>query len=561
MSALHAPWPRRDAAHLMVSSAQMAAIEADLFAHGLPVEALMEKAALAISAALLDAPSLLESGVTVLVGPGHNGGDGLVVARELWLAGVPVRVWNPFERPKPLTARHLECALWMGIEPLSVAPDPAEAALWIDALFGMGQSRPLDDSLEELLAERQCRRPGRLVALDVPSGLCSDSGQLLGRVAACARITYCLGLLKLGLVQDPALAWVGELRRLDLGLPERLFEALPPEQPLALAAADRRGAPSPRLGPEQAKYGRGRLLVVCGSERYRGAAPLALLGASASGCGSLRAALPEAVAEGLWAVQPHVVVEQALACAHDGHLQLGALAVPGILERLDAVLLGPGIGTGAKASGLERGFSNAAAKEEGAWVALQVFSGLLVLDADGLNRLAQRTSGAAVDWLQGRQGPTWLTPHRGEFARLFPALAERPPLAAAAEAAATSGATVLLKGARTVVASPLGHRWQLIEAEAVSARAGLGDVLAGYAAGRGAMALAGGMADADACTGAEGVAARGAAASFSALLAAIALDHAQAGRRTACEEGAGACTPMAVAATLGRHRVDDGLLG
>ncbi|MCP9916999.1 NAD(P)H-hydrate epimerase [Cyanobium sp. ATX 6F1] len=539
MRAPHPPWPRRDAAHLLASSAQMAAIEADLFAHGLPVEALMEKAALAITAALLSAPSRLKQGVTVLVGPGHNGGDALVVARELHQAGIPVRFWSPFERHKPLTARHLEYALWLGIERLSAAPDPAEDNLWIDGLFGIGQSRPLDPSIEVLLEQRQRRRPGRLVAIDGPSGLCADSGQLLGRVAACAQTTYTLGLIKQGLVQDTALAWVGELRRLDLGLPQRLLEALPPQQPLGLAAADRHGAPAPQLGPERAKYGRGRLLLVCGSERYRGAVQLALLGASASGCGSLRAALPEVIARGLWAVQPHVVVERALTCDRDGSLHIGALGEPGALERLDAVLLGPGIGAIAAGEGRP---GEEAESEQGAWRALQGFTGLLVLDADGLNRLARRPSEVALLWLQGRSGPTWLTPHGGEFARLFPGLAGLPPLEAAAAAAAASGATVLLKGARTVVASPQGQRWQLIEAEPACARAGLGDVLAGYAAGRGAMAIAG-----DGATGGQT-----AVETLSALLAAMALDHAQAGLQSAREGGAGAATPMAVAAALGR---------
>ena len=97
----------------------MAALEEKLFASGLPVEALMEKAALAVSRRLLEGPPPhpgppLAAGVVVLVGPGHNGGDGLVVARELHLAGVPVRLWCPFERRKPLTERHWSHALWLG---------------------------------------------------------------------------------------------------------------------------------------------------------------------------------------------------------------------------------------------------------------------------------------------------------------------------------------------------------------------------------------------------------------------------------------------------------------
>ncbi|MEB3233956.1 MAG: NAD(P)H-hydrate epimerase, partial [Cyanobacteriota bacterium] len=150
----------------------MAALEQQLFANGLPVEALMEKAALALTAALRRdwGDQLARAGAVVLVGPGHNGGDGLVIARELHLAGLAVAIWSPFERHKPLTAAHLRHARWLGIEVLPIPPDPAGPALWIDALFGIGQSRPLSEPLAELLRQRQTLQPGGLVAIDVPSG-------------------------------------------------------------------------------------------------------------------------------------------------------------------------------------------------------------------------------------------------------------------------------------------------------------------------------------------------------------------------------------------------------
>jgi hydroxyethylthiazole kinase-like uncharacterized protein yjeF len=159
----------------------MAALENQLFASGLPVEALMEKAALAIARRLLEKPP---AAALVLVGPGHNGGDGLVVARELHLAGVSVRLWTPFERPKPLTSTHLRHCRWLGIPLLEGEPDPGDGALWIDGLFGVGQRRPIDDAIASLLTRRHLGRPGALVAIDVPTGLCSDSGRLLGRAAA-----------------------------------------------------------------------------------------------------------------------------------------------------------------------------------------------------------------------------------------------------------------------------------------------------------------------------------------------------------------------------------------
>ncbi len=506
----------------------MAELEAQLFASGLPVEALMEKAALALSRRLLELP--IAAGVLVLVGPGHNGGDGLVIARELHLAGVPVRLWCPFERRRPLTECHWRHAGWLGISILEHHPDPGDPTLWIDALFGIGQKRPPGEGLELLLEERQRRRPGSLIAIDVPTGLCADSGCLLGAGGATAALTLTVGLIKRGLVQDIALARVGQLERIDLGLPEMLLSALAPEVPLGLGQGDIGQAPAAALNPAAAKYDRGRLLLVAGSQRYRGAAALALSGASASGCGSIRAALPREVAESIWQSQPHVVVETALPATMDGGLNLAPLA-DGDWSRLDAIVLGPGLGSGpGRASSVEP-------EDEGAtWGRLQTFAGLLLLDADGLNRLVAASSSAAATWLQGRRGPSWITPHRGEFNRLFPDLSDLEPLEAAGAAARRSGAAVLLKGARSVVAAPDGRRWQLLDAAADAARAGLGDVLAGYAAGRGALA----------CSSS----AVGAADGDAAHLAAAALAHALAGCHCRRQEGPGGVTPMAVARQL-----------
>jgi NAD(P)H-hydrate epimerase len=527
----HRPgWPRRDADHLLVDSATMAALEEELFASGLPVASLMEKAALALSRRLLEHPP---EAALVLVGPGHNGGDGLVVARELHLAGIPVRIWAPFPHPKPLTEAHLRHALWLGIPRLEEPPDPQDGALWIDALFGIGQRRAPGEALEGLLEQRQESRPGLLAAIDVPTGLCADTGRLLGRSAACASRTWCLGLRKRGLLEDRALRWVGELTAIDLGLPAKLLEVLPIDTPLSLGPEDRSTAPWPQEDPAASKYGRGRLLVVAGSPQFLGAAQLALSGASAAGCGSLRAAVPAPIAEALWSLHPHVVLAGSAAATVCGCLALASLP-PSWLERLDAVLLGPGIGTPPDGRTLEG--------EAERWQQLQAFPGLLVLDADGLNRLAQG-SAMGIDpgaWLAERAGPSWITPHGGEFARLFPSWAELPPLEAAARAAQRCGAGVLLKGARTVVAAPDGRRWQLREAAPAVARAGLGDVLAGYCGG----------------VGARAVAALGPGVGLDAsLLAAAALDHACAGLTIASPHPHGHppgpdATPQGVAVAL-----------
>ena len=516
-------WPSRDADHLLVSGEQMAALEEQLFASGLPVEALMEKAALAVAQRLMQPdwwPRFQRHGALVLVGPGHNGGDGLVVARELHLAGIAVRIWSPFERHKPLTEAHLRHAGWLGIQLQSAEPDPADPAIWIDGLFGIGQSRAPDERLQMLLEQRQRQQPNRLIAIDGPTGLCADRGLPLGRVAACASLSLSIGLLKQGFVQDTALAWVGELERINLGLPAELLQALPLQQPLGLDRRDLATAPWPQPAAAASKYQRGRLLVIAGSEAYRGASQLCLLGASASGVGSLRAGLPEALAGQLWINQPHVVVSAALASHPDGSLKLSALPAAA-LERLDALVIGPGLGNGPD--------TDIQINEGATWELLQRFAGLLVIDADGLNRLAKL---GAQAWLVRRQGPTWLTPHAGEFARLFPDLADLPPLEAAAAASKTSQCSVLLKGARTVIAAADGRRWQLKQACNAAARAGLGDVLAGYAGGLGARSMATDQ-SADA-----------------ALLALSALAHASAGEQAASELGYGGASPTATAQHL-----------
>ncbi len=526
------PWPPADAEHVLVSGAAMAAIEQELFASGLPVEALMEKAALAVSRRLAERPGRdRHDGLLVLVGPGHNGGDGLVVAREWHLAGGRVRIWCPFERRRPLTEAHLSHARWLGIPVLEAQPDPGDPALWVDALFGIGQQRPAGPLIEALLGDRQRRRPGALVAIDVPTGLDADDGALLGGVAATAATTYSIGLIKRGLVQDTALRWVGRLERIGLGLPAALLGRPGSEPLLGLGAADQSSAPWPLPDPAAGKYARGRLLVVAGSRRFRGAAHLALAGATASGCGSLRAAPPLEISPHLWQIHPHVVLEPGLGATPAGGLALADLAA-GWLDRLDAVLLGPGLG-GVSSAG-EPPAGEVEGPEQQRWQELADFDGLLVLDADGLNRLATMGS----EWLRTRRGPTWITPHAEEFRRLFPDLAPLPAPEAAAAAARRTGASVLLKGARSVVAAPDGRRWQLLEACPEAARAGLGDVLAGYAAGRGALALA--------TTGG----AHAGAPADAAWLAAAALDHALAGVRSHRRHGAGGVTPLVVAEAL-----------
>ena len=496
----------------------MVALEQEWLASGLPVPALMEKVGLAMAAWCLQQPGLLEQGVLVLVGPGHNGGDGLVVARELAQVGIAVRIVCPLPLRQPLTQQHYQHVRWLGVPELEGEPDPDDPSLWIEALFGLGQTRPLPLGLATLLQQRQRTQPGRLVSLDLPAGLDGDSGRPFAGGAAMASATLTVGLIKRGLVQDCALAYVGRLHRIDAGVPRRLF---PPfsnrfanRAVLMIGENDLQTLPRPHPPRSAMKYERGRVLVVAGSERYRGAALLALQGVLASGVGSVQAALPQSVAAEIWQLIPEVVLAAALPATDQSGLDWGSWLAGHDLQRLDALLLGPGLG--------ENGGDWAQQAEP-----LRTFPGLLVLDADGLNQMAASPCG--WQWLRGRLGPTLITPHAGEFARVFPKISLDQPLEAARAAAACSGATVLLKGAHPLLASPQGSVHQLISGNPRAARTGLGDVLAGFTAGWGAQVIS------DQTT----------QQSLDEMLAAAALLHGEAAR--SCDQ---ASTARAVASQL-----------
>ena len=444
----------------------MRAVEQRLFDSGLPVAALMEKVGLAMAARLQHQQPWLRDGVVVLVGPGHNGGDGLVVARELALAGVSVRIWCPFGVRRELPMQHLRHLHWLGIEPSLVAPDPSESSLWVDALFGLGQTRSLPEELASLFHRRQLECPDHLVSLDVPSGLCSDQGEPLGGQAACALLTLTVGLIKRGLCLDPARAWVGRLERIDIGLPSSLLLELAGTRPRRLPLTEISTVVCPRPPLAGMKYQRGRCLAVAGSERYPGAAHLALLGSLASGCGSVQAVLPDCVRRDLWQVLPEVV-------AFEEAVDKTSMEVERpCLQRLDALLFGPGLGTSTLT------WNHWAER-------LRQFAGLLVLDADGLNALASSAEGWR--WLLRREGPTFLTPHQAEFRRLFPEIEIVDSLQAALAAAACSECFVLLKGAHSAIAAPDGMALLLVGTSPEAARTGLGDVLAGFATGLSAL--------------------------------------------------------------------------
>ena len=456
----------------VVSAAQMRAIEELVFEAGMPVAALMEKVAGAIAHRIYTLyPSPMRVGI--LVGPGHNGGDALVVARELHFRGYEVAIYRPLPKSKSLTQQHARYVESLGIE-LSDRPEGLFSCDFIvDGLFGFGLTRALKGDIAETI-DRIAEASIPVVSIDLPSGLHTDTGEVLGTAIRATR-TLCLGLWKLALFQDCALEYLGEVELIDFDVPLKDIEAVlgtSPHLQRLTAATARDALPLPR--PRRThKYDRGHLLLVCGSSRYSGAAILAGLGARSSGVGMLSIAVPESLKPMLNDRLPEALI---IGCPETETGAIERLSADIDVERYDAIACGPGL------------TQDAIHAVEAVWGAPCP----ILLDADGLNILVQLGTFlpkeaplllAGESGLRGAQ--TVFTPHPGEFRRLFPELVEHLEDAptAAKTAAQQSGAIVVLKGARSAIAHPNGTVWLNAESTPALARGGTGDVLTGLAGG------------------------------------------------------------------------------
>ena len=269
---------------VIVIIAQMQAIENLIFQSGMPVAALMEKVALRIVQRLAELyPAHKFPKVGILVGSGHNGGDALVVARELYHQGRQVKVCSMMPKAKPLTRVHACHAKAIGIPFVSLR-ELQDCDLLIDGIFGFGLERDVAGDLANsfnLINSWQIP----IVAIDLPSGLNCDRGDVMG-TAIRATHTLCLGLWKRGLLIEQALPYIGILERVDFDIPDQfIMEVLGGHHPLWRVDPDiclRQYLPIPRPIAVH-KYNLGHLLLVVGSHRYAGAAILAALGAKATG--------------------------------------------------------------------------------------------------------------------------------------------------------------------------------------------------------------------------------------------------------------------------------------
>lgn len=440
----------------------MADIEARVFAAGMPVAALMEKVAGRIAQRVKE---LCPGGdrIGVLVGPGHNGGDALVVARELHFSGYPIVIYCPFEKRKELTEQHARYAASLGIPICAEVESLQPCRVLIDGLFGFGLTRSLEGAIAAAIDQiNHWQTP--ILSIDLPSGLHTDTGEVLGTAIRADR-TFCLGLWKRAFLQDQALEYVGTSELIDFDLPLPDIEAVLGKVPFVQRITPEQAIahlPLPRP-PATHKYQQGHLLLVCGSRQYMGAALLAGLSARASGVGMLSIAVPESL-------KP-LVISQIPDALTVGCPETESGAIAHLPENLDlskfqAIACGPGLTLGATCT-----------------VQTLLDSPCpLVIDADGLNILS--TLGT-VETLRSRVAPTVLTPHLGEFRRLFPDLVEltKDSVAAVQTAARQSETVVLLKGARVAIANADGQVWLNPESTPALARGGSGDVLTGLMGG------------------------------------------------------------------------------
>jgi hydroxyethylthiazole kinase-like uncharacterized protein yjeF len=420
----------------------MARADAAAIAAGTPGLTLMERAGTAVADAVC--ARFARQPALVLCGPGNNGGDGYVAARVLKDRGWPVEV-RSFGEPATQDAQAASTRWDGATKPLNGVLEPG---VWIDALFGAGLSRPLEGPAAAA-AMRMAEAPGRVVAVDVPSGVPGDTGKPIGP-AACAALTVTFHAKKPAHLLEPGHSRCGDVIVADIGLtatPGKTVENSPelwlPRFPWPTAASH--------------KHARGRLVVVSGEAWSTGAARLAARAGLRIGAGLVTVLSPP---EALPVNAAHL--EAVMLRAFETDLELEQAA-----KDVDAAVIGPAAGVG------EPTLLNV--------LALARTGAALVLDADAITVF--RDDPEELFSLLDRDDV--LTPHPGEFERLFPGLLAASPerISAARTAAERAGAVVLLKGSDTVIAAPDGRCAVNGNGSPWLATAGSGDVLAGFIGG------------------------------------------------------------------------------
>ena len=441
---------------------------------GIPSLVLMENAGRTTYQVLRREFPYLDGEVAVLAGRGNNGGDGFVVARYLAQAGIPVVVFllGQQDQVKGDARVNLDILAHHGLEVVEVTEEShlnpmvhrlARADLIVDALLGTGLDKPVQGLLAALIDRVNHLRPP-VLAVDIPTGLSADTGEVLG-AALQAEVTVTYGWPKIGQVMTPGRDYVGRLWQVDISIPPDLAREVPLE--LAEARELRQLVPARPCGSHKGTFG--HLLVLAGSEGKTGAATLASLGALRAGAGLVTLGIAQSLNDIL-----EVKLTEAMTLPlpqAEGARALGIKALEPILafaKGCTALALGPGLGTHPETQELVRRL-------------VRQLDRPMVVDADGVNAIA-----ADPACLKGLTGLRILTPHPGEMARLLgsstPEVQARR-LQVARETAAQYGAYVVLKGAQTVVAAPDGRLSLNPTGNPALASGGTGDVLTGLIGG------------------------------------------------------------------------------
>jgi hydroxyethylthiazole kinase-like uncharacterized protein yjeF len=473
----------------IVTSAQMQEMDRRTIQEfGIPGRVLMESAGRGATRVFLKRIYSQGPGpVGVLAGRGNNGGDGFVVARYLAQMDVDVKVFLLARAAEVQGDAAANLGLLMTLNvPVVELPD-AEAfaarqtemkhrVYWIDAVLGTGLNADVKDYYREVIEFiNTCRRP--VLAIDVPSGLSADTGQPCGTcIRATATATFAWA--KIGHVTYPGVEYCGAVEVIDIGIPPILAKASDVRQALISGSAVQEIL---GLRPADSHKGRtGHLLVVAGSTGKTGAAAMTAESALRAGAGLVTLAVPES----LNPILESLVIEAMTIPLPDQNTGLVLEEAFGKLVQAaagkQALALGPGLGTASPTRNLVSRI-------------VREIDLPMVIDADGLNLLAGHQS-----CLKTRKEATVLTPHPGEMARLTGltvAQIQQDRIQAARKLAQATGAHVVLKGARTLVADPDGHVWVNPTGNAGMAAGGMGDVLTGIIAGL----LAQGRAASEAC--------------------------------------------------------------
>jgi len=395
--------------------------------------------------------------VVVLCGPGRNGGDGFVAARRLRERGYHIRLALHGEKTKlPPESQEMAKRWDEAIEPMT--PDCLDGAqLIVDSIFGTGLKDDVRDMPAQMI-EDVTRRNLPVVAVDMPTGVDATSGQIRG-TAFKAVSTVSFYRRKTGQVLYPGRIYCGDVTTVDIGIPASVMKEVGPrafsDQP------DLWLKYYPRLKLTGHKYDRGHAVVVSGEMERTGAARLGARAALRMGAGVVTLASSKSAFYINAAQLTAVMVD-----AFDDPAGLGELLTD---SRTTAVLIGPGAGVSEET-------------QQNVSVVLGSHCAA-VIDADGLTAFEADPS-ALFDQIKYREPPVIITPHEGEFARVFPDLMEEPSkLERARSAAEASGAVVVLKGPDTIIAAPNGVAGLIENAPPWLASAGTGDVLAGIITG------------------------------------------------------------------------------